>query len=240
MIALKIIGCIVLVFVLIGFIPVGATAEYSAEGYWVAIKAGPISIRILPKKPKPEPLPEEDLDEKTRKKREKQREKAQKKEQKKEQQKREKERKKQEKAEAHAQEHTEKKGGNLPMFKELIGLVLEAQSSLRKKLKLRELILHLTVGGGGWDPAKSAILYGRAWAGIGNLWTVLKRVFIIKQHDVWANIDFLTSENTIYARATATITVGAVVKLAVRYGIRALRIFLRHRKRSKKKAETDS
>ena len=233
--ALKIIGGIVLAFILLGCIPVGATAEYSAEGYWVAIKAGPISIRILPKKPKPEPVPEDELDDKARKKKEKQKKKEKKKKEKQKQKEREK--KEAEKKEAEAAQSgkpQEKKGGNLPMFKELIGLALEAQSSLRKKLKLKEMTLHLTIGGGGWDPAKSAILYGRAWAGLGNLWTVLERVFIIKKHDVWADIDFLTPENTIYARATATITIGAVVKLGVRYGLRALRIYLRHRRRKKK------
>ena len=223
MTALYIIGGILLFFILIGCIPVGATAEYSAEGYWVAIKAGPISVRILPKKPKPEKSGKEKpkKDKKDRKK----------------QHKAKKEDQQPKEADSDQEEQPKKEflGGKLPMFKELIGLALELQSALRKKLIIKELTLHLTIAGGGWDPAKSAILYGRAWAGIGNLWTVLERVFIIRKQDVWADIDFLTTENRVYAKATATITIGAVFKLAVYYGVRGLKIYLRHRKRNKTK-----
>ena len=145
MTALYVLGILLLALILIGFLPVGVQGEYSAEGYWVAVKIGPAAIRILPRKPRPEGKPPKKREEKEKKKAEPGEEKPE------------------------AQPGM-KRGGNLPMFKELLALVLDAQKSVRKKLKIRELTLYLTMGGGGEDPAKSAVLYGRAWAAIGNLW----------------------------------------------------------------------
>ena len=212
MTGLCVLGGILVFLILLGFLRIGAVAEYSGEGYWVKVKIGPLLFQILPKREKPE--------------------KQEKPQKAKKQEKKKKEKPKQ--AEHHQEKAKKKKGGNLPMFKELLGLVLDAQKGLRKKLVIRELTLHLTLGGGGEDPAKSAILYGQAWAAIGNLWTVLERVFIIKNPDVQANIDFLTPENTVYARAALDITLGGALKLGVRYGLQALGILLRQRRRNRK------
>ena len=209
MTALCVLGGILLLLILLGFLRIGAAAEYSAEGYWVAVKAGPFSFKILPKPEKPKKPQKEKKKKKEKPKEEKPKE-----------------------AEHH--EQPKKKGGKLPMFKELLGLAIEAQKGLRRKLIIRELTLRLTVGGGGEDPAKSAILYGQAWAAIGNLWTVLERVFIIKNPDVQADIDFLTPEHTVYAKATLDITLGGALKLGIRYGLKAMGILLRQRKRNKK------
>lgn len=225
---LKIIGivllCILGLFLLICLIPVGVTAEYSGDGPKVTAKAGPFPVlRILPKKPKPEPTPDEAKAEKQERARRKKQAKQEKKQKKKQA-------KKQAGAASRTPEKKEFLGGNLPMFKELLGLVLPLLSTLRRKLKIRELILYLNMAGGGEDPAKAARLYGTAWAGIGNLWTVLERVFIIQNPDVRVNVDFLTTETTVYAKGTVMITVGAVVKMGLVYGFRALKIYLKHKK----------
>ena len=227
---LKIIGivllCILGLILLLCLIPVGVTAEYSQEGLAVTAKAGPFSVyRILPRPPKQEET--EKSDGKKDKKKDKKKGK-----------------KKVEGKETDNQGDSKgggKKrsiGGMIPMFRELLGVAWELQKTLRRKLKLSELTLYLTMGGAGSDPAGSARTYGLAWAALGNLWTFLERIFVIRNQDVQVNIDFLSKENRIYARATARIFIGAVLGMAIRYGLQALRIYLRHRPKKSKKQKT--
>ena len=223
---LKIIGIILLsilgLILLICFIPVGVMAEYSREGPAVTAKIGPIPLKLLPRPPKTE--------EQTQKEQQKKAEKAKKEQEKKEK----KAQEKQKKQESEKPKEKPKLGGLIPLFKDLLGIVIDFLSHFRRKLKIKELTLHLTIGGGGDDPANSAKLYGMAWAALGNLWTVLERVFIIQNRDVQVNIDFFTEENTVYVKATARIFVGAVLQMGILYGLRALRSYLKYRKQTKK------
>lgn len=201
MLALWIILGILAALGLIGCIPVGVTAVYDQGGPRVDAVAGPVRLRLYPRPPKP---PRE-----------------------------EKPKKKEKTAPNPSQEPEEKQplGGKLPLFRELIGLVLEAQAALRNKLRIRELTLHLTVGGKGDDPAAAAIGYGSAWAAIGNLMPLLERAFRIEQRDIAPQVDFTTQETTVYAKATAVISVGAILRMGVYYGLRGLKIYRRYAKK---------
>ena len=223
LVILKVIGiillCILGLILLLCFVPVGVTAEYSSEGPLVLAHAGPVRLKLIPKKEKSE------KGEKPKK------EKKEKKEKK----------KKDETGEEKEQEKPKKKiGGMIPMFRELLGLVIPILSRFTNKLRIRELILQLTVGGFGEDPAKQAILYGRAWAALGNLMPVLMKTFRIEKRSVGADIDFTTEENTIYAKAKLTITVGALLGIALHYGIRGLIIYFKHKKKGGRKHVTSS
>jgi len=216
LLVLKIIGilllCVLGLILLLCFVPVGVTAEYSADGPLVLAHAGPVRLKLIPKKEKPE-------DGETPKKKKEKKEKK----------------KKGKTEEAGETEKPKKKlGGMIPMFRELLGLVLPLLTRFKNKLRIRELILHLTVGGFGEDPAKPAILYGRAWAALGKLMPVLLQHFRIEKQSVSADIDFTAEENTIYARAKLTITIGALLRIALHYGIRALIIYIKHTKHTKK------
>jgi len=230
LLVLKLIGILLLVIlgliILISFLPVGVTAEYSEDGPDVTAKAGPVKLKLFPRPEKPEPpepTPEEKQKarEKRRKKSEKAARKAEKKAKKAE--------KKQGETEAEQETKREKIGGMIPMFRELLGLVIEFQASFRNKLRIRELILHLTVGGFGSDPSKAAQLYGKAWAAIGNVLPLLMEVFRIEKRDVGAAVDFTQSDNRIYAKATASNTVGEVLCMGIWYGLRALKSFLKYK-----------
>lgn len=192
---------------LIGSIPLGVTAVYDQDGPQADAVAGPIHIRLYPR---PTKAPQET-------------------------QKKEKKQKKPKKQKESAPEPDQKKkqplGGKLPMFRELIAMVLEAQAAVRNKLRIRELTLHLTVGGQGDDPAKAAMLYGSAWAALGNLLPLLHRAFRIQQQDIDAAVDFNSAETTIYAKATAVISLGAILRMGVYYGLRGLTIYRRHTKK---------
>ncbi len=207
MIGLYILGGLVLLTLLIGLIPLQVTGEYSGDGAKAIAQAGPVTVWQYPRvKGEKAKIP----------KKQKKRTKPQ----------------KPEKPREETQEKTrEKTGGKLPLFRELLGLVMELQGALRNRLVIRELTLHLTLGGKGVDPAMAAVLYGSAWAAIGGLMPVLERSFQIKSRDVQAQVDFLQEETTVYARATARISLGALLRMAVYYGLRGLKLYRTHRKK---------
>lgn len=214
MIGLYIIGGPVLLALLIGLMPLQVTGEYSGDGAKVKALVGPLTVWQYPRV----------KGEKTKK--PKKHKKAQ------PTQKPEKTRKEK------PEEKGEKPGGRLPLFRELLGLVMELQGALRNRLVLRELTLHLTLGGKGDDPAMAAVLYGSAWAAIGGLMPVLERSFQIKSRDIQAQVDFLQEETTVYARAAARISLGALLRMAVYYGLRGLKLYRTHRKKGGKENGT--
>ncbi len=152
----------------------------------------------------------------------------------------EKPKKKKKKTQPESAQQEKKRGGSLPLFRQLIALVLEAQAEVRNRLRIRELTLCLTVGGRTEDPAKSAVLYGRAWTALGNLMPLLHRAFRIEKQDVRAEIDFLSEKTSIYAKATAVISVGAILRMAGYYGIRGLKLYRAHQKKGGKKHGTSN
>ena len=222
LIILKIIGilllCVLGLIFLISFIPVGATAEYSKEGPLVLAHAGPVTLQLIPKKKK------SDAAEKQKKEKKKKKGKSE----------------SEDDEASDASETKKKQGGKLPMFRELIALAIKAQASLRNKLRIKNLVLHLTVGGSGEDPSKAAQLYGKAWAALGNLMPLLMQTFRIEKRDIRADIDFLSEETTIYAKATLVITIGAILRFGIYYGIRGFRIYRRHTKKGGMKHGTSS
>ena len=84
--------------------------------------------------------------------------------------------------------------------------------------------MKLTMAGG--DPCDLAVNYGRAWAALGTLEPQLDRLFVIKKKDLQILCDFEDSETKIAARLDLTITVGRLLWLIARYGVRVLREFL--------------
>ena len=221
---LKILGiillCILGLIILISFLPVGVTAEYSSEGVLVLAHAGPVKLQLIPKKEKKT----KDADTEKPKKEKKEKKKKH----------------KHETEEGEEAKPKRKLGGMIPMFRELLRLVIEFQAKFRNRLRIKDLVLHLTVGGFGEDPAKPALLYGRAWAALGNLMPLLMETFRIEKRSVGADIDFTAEENTIYVKATAIITVGAILRMAIYYGLRGFIIYRKHNKKGGKKHGTSS
>ena len=76
------------------------------------------------------------------------------------------------------------------------------------------------------DPCDLAVNYGRTWAAVGNLFPLLERIFVIKRRNVEVECDFTATQTLITARMDLTITLGRILSLGVRYGIRALREYL--------------
>ena len=192
------------VIVLLAILPLGASVLYDADGPRVRIVAGPVKIQVFPMKKKPKK-------DKTKK------EKPQK------------EPKKPAQAgEAQKPFPKPKTGGSWTDFLPLVQVVLDLLNDLRRKLRVNHLLLHLTLAGD--DRCDLAVNYGRMNASLAALIAQLERVLVIQKRDVHVDCDFTANETVILARLDLTITLGRILSIAVRYGVRGLMTFLKIKK----------
>lgn len=200
--------CIVLgVLFLLAILPLGVFVRYDADGPLVKVAAGPIGIRILPKKTK---KPKKDKKPKETKQKNGPAEKS-----------------------AEDQRPGEKKnlGGKVMEFMPFVKMGLNFLGDVRRKLRVNRLELKVILAGD--DPADLAVNYGRANGALGALWPMLERCFKIKKRDVSVQCDFTAEETTVYAAMKITITLGRAVALMVRYGVRALIEFIKLKNQKK-------
>ena len=206
---------------LLAILPLGASVLYDAEGPLVRIVAGPLKIQVFPLKKKPG------------------KDKAKKEKPKKEKQKKEKPKKEKrtgkEAAPAGSSNPSEDKpgqkqakGGSWTDFLPLVRMALDLLNDLRRKLRVDHLKLHMTMAAD--DPCDLAINYGRMNASLAGLITQLERFLVIKKRDVHIDCDFAADQTVILARLDLTITLGRILSIAVRYGVRALTTFLKIKK----------
>lgn len=191
------------VLVLIGCIPVGVDARYSADGVFLMAKLGPFRLQLLPQKPKKKP------------------------------QKRKPQQKQPKKTPAKAEPQEKKPNpllsGGVDGLMQLLDLAFDTLGDLRRKLRVNELTLYVLIGGAD-DPAKAAMGYGRAWAAIGAITPSLERLFVIKKRDIRPALDYTISNTQIDAHLVTTITIGRSLALALRAGIRFLKILNERKK----------
>jgi hypothetical protein len=116
------------------------------------------------------------------------------------------------------------KGGSASDFRPLVDAVLDFLRDFGRKLRVNRLELNLVLAGD--DPCDLAVNYGRAWAALGNLVPVLERFFVIKKRDMQVQCDFTAEKTVVYGRLDLSITLGRLLSLGVRYGIRVLREFI--------------
>ena len=104
----------------------------------------------------------------------------------------------------------------------LADLACDTLGNLRRKLRVEVLVLHVTLGGS--DPAKAAILYGRAWALIGMLNPKLEQLFVIKKRDICPILDYNREQMSVDAHLILTITIGRVLALGLKAGVGFLKL----------------
>lgn len=129
-------------------------------------------------------------------------------------------------------------GGLIRDFYPFVKLGLELLSCFFRKLQVKVLTLHVGFGGAG-DPAKAAINYGRAWAAIGSLMPQLRSLLRIGKENVSASCDFTTGEMTVFAECKAVFFLGDLIAMAIRYGLRVLKLLLAMKKRKKEQNLSD-
>lgn len=206
------------VLVLLAWLPLGVRVRYDSGGPLLKLLAGPVKITLYPR-PKKKPKPEKKAPEATSEPEEPRQEEPQPPQPPKEE-----------------PSKPKQKGGSLLDFLPLVKTALDLLGDFRRKLRVNDLELKLILGGG--DPCDLAVNYGRAWTAVGNLIPQLERLFVIKKRDIQVECDFTASETLVIARLDVTITLGRLLSLAVRYGLRALKEFLTIKKKRKGGAVT--
>lgn len=209
------------ILVLLAILPLGVSALYNEDGPLVRLILGPVKLTLFPGKKKDK---KEDP-----KKEAKAKAKA--------------EAKKQAKAEKKAQaahkvgkKKTSENGGSWTDFLPLVKTGLAFLGDFRRKLRVKRLEVNLIMAGS--DPADLAVSYGKTWAAVGGLMPQLERVFVIRKRNIAVQCDFTAEKTLIYARLDITITLGRLLALVVRYGIRALRDYLNIKNKRKGGAKT--
>lgn len=212
------------VLVGIGCIPVGAFVRYDSQGLVVKVVAGWLRLTLIPtpkwmkkkKKPQQNPpvQPEAESEPSPPPKAKEQR--------------------KQKKEEP--EEPKGEKGGSLTDFLPLVRVALDAVNQFRRKLRLDELVLVLTLAGD--DPCDLALNYGRAWEALGNLMPRLERVFTIGKRRMEVQCDFTSQETRIEAQVRLTITIGRLLRLILVYAYLFVKEYLKFKK--KRKGGTES
>ena len=196
-----ILAIVAAVFALIGCIPVGVDAQYHEDALALRLKIGFLHMQVLPAKPK-------------------------------------KKRTKPQKTKRAPKKPDAKPAKPIKQFQmqkltlqdilALLDLACDTLGNLRRKLRVEVLVLHVTLNGS--DPAKAAILYGRAWALIGMLNPKLEQLFVIKKRDIQPVLDYNEKEMKLDAHLALTITIGRTLSLTVRAGVRFLKLWLNKKK----------
>lgn len=181
---------ILVVLSALAMVPLGVRGIYKKDGVSFSLLIGPFSVLIYPRK------------------------KSNPKEKRPQQDKRAKQKKKQN----IEGDKSEKNGGKLTDFLPLIQTALDFLGDFRKKIRVQRLEMLLTLAAE--DPADLAMNYGKAWTALGNLLPWIERLFVIGKRDLQVGCDFTANESMLYVRVDATITVGRLVGLLVRYGYR--------------------
>lgn len=189
------------VVLLLAILPLGVFVSYDEDGVVVKIVAGPVKITLFPR-PKKEKKSEKKSKKKTSASPAEQLPKP---------------------PQPPKQIPEKKKGGSWTDFLPLVQVALDFLGSFRRKLRINQLELKLTMAGD--DPCDLAVNYGRAWAAVGNLMPQLERLFVIKKRNIEVACDFTASQTLVKFRSEVTITLGRLVSLAVVYGIRVFREF---------------
>lgn len=206
------------VLVLLAALPLGVSVKYDSGGPLVRLLAGPGKLTLYPR-PKKKPKPEKKAPEKPAKP--------------------EKPKQEEPKLPQPPKEEAPKpqeKGGRALDFLPLVKTALDLLGDFRRKLRVKNLELKLILAGN--DPCDLAVNYGRANAAMGNLLPQLERLFVIKKRDIQVACDFTASETLVIARLDVTITLGRLLSLGVRYGLRALKEFLTIKRKRKGGAVT--
>ena len=189
------------VLALLAITPIGIHLRYNSDGVFLQAVAGLIRITLLPQMKKPKAAKEKKAEPKPKKPAKKV---------------------KPQKSKVPAQKE---KGGSVTDFIPLVKVGLDFLGEFRRKLRLDKLELKLILGGG--DPDDLAVNYGKAWAAVGNLMPHLERIFVIRKRDIEVECDFIADQTLVIARVQITITIGRLLVTLMRYGIRAVREYLK-------------
>ena len=186
MTVLLIILAVLGVFILISLLRAGVTVEYSEGGFKAWLRIGFLSFGLYPPK----------KEKKVKKPRVKKEKKPKKPKVKK--------------------EPMLKKPGSLKEFLDMLAVIKEAFSRLRRKLLIKRLVIHYTAAGS--DPMGAALAFGASNAVFSSIVPLLEKYFKIRNRDFRTLADFESEQQKIYVNAAVSMAVweGLYVIFALR------------------------
>ena len=125
-----------------------------------------------------------------------------------------------------------KKGGLLQLALDFIPLVLDTVKRFRRKLKVDKLDMELVVCAP--DPADTAVRYGQANALLGTLWQPITQAFHVKDGHAHVGVNFEEGKTTLYLLASMSLTIAQTLGLALAFGVKALGILVRAKRKQTK------
>ena len=125
--------------------------------------------------------------------------------------------------------------GTLSRLMKLLPVAAQFCGSLKRKIRIDNLELELIWGGG--DPASVALGYGQANVVLGMLWPVFDHNFKVKRHSFQIGMDYSAARPAVELQAAVTLTVGQIVALGVRYGVKALFTWIKSGRSAVKRQE---
>lgn len=206
MIAVYILLGILGILVLLLLLPAGVHMRYSREGLLVRLVFGPVRWQLLPRRREKKEKPPKKKESKQQGPSKDSPEKKQKPEEK-------------------------KRGGSLRELMSYVPTGLELLNAIRRSLLMRRLEILVNLGGD--DPCDLALLYGKAWAAVGNAVPLLERCFRIRHRDIQVFCDFSAESTEIFAQAEIVACPARLLGVAVRYGWRLFRQYQKHKKTKK-------
>lgn len=126
-----------------------------------------------------------------------------------------------------------RKGGALDLARRFLPLVAEAAGRLRRKIRIDDLDLDLTVAAP--DPAMAAMAYGGSNAILGMFTALLEHNFHVRRSRVRTTVDFTAAAPAVAILAAATLTIGQGLALTLILVCKALKILLAYRKQTSMK-----
>ena len=136
-----------------------------------------------------------------------------------------------------AEKPEKEKGGDIRDFYPLVQLVLRFMDAFRKKLRIDDLSIRITIACD--DPCDTAVSYGRALASLNSLMRTLQRYFYIRKHDCSVQCDFTSQGTLVEFRTKATITVARALHIGILYGFLIIKEFLRLHRTKRQEPQTN-
>ena len=124
--------------------------------------------------------------------------------------------------------------GTLSRLMQLLPVAAEAAGRLKRKIRIDDL--DLAIVWGGTDAAAVALGYGRANAALGMIWPLFDHNFKVRRHAFRVGLDYGRTEPGVELTAAATMTIGQIVSLSVRYGVKALAVWIKSGRPAKQEA----
>jgi hypothetical protein len=104
------------------------------------------------------------------------------------------------------------KAGRLESLRNQLPSFKQALSRLKRKLLIKELIIHYIAAG--TDPAATALYFGAANAGYGMILPLLENNFNIRKRDLRTAVNFEAAEPYIYLKAVVSLAVWEAIYIA--------------------------